>query len=121
MLKSRAKSVDEYIAAQPVAARPFLERLGNTIRKAIPDAEEVIAYNMPTYKLKGVSAMHFAGWKEYCSLYPANGGILAEFGDDLVPYEVVKSTIHFSFTKPLPVRLIARLAKFRAQQLAEGR
>jgi uncharacterized protein YdhG (YjbR/CyaY superfamily) len=121
MPKPQPKSVDEYIAAQTEATRPILERLRRTIRKALPDAEETIAYNIPTYKLNGVSAVHFAAWKEYCSLYPANDRIRAEFGNELAPYDVVKSTIHFPFTKPLPVRLIARIATFRAQELGKRR
>ena len=47
------KSVDEYIASQPEAVQGILKRVRSTIRKAVPEAEEVISYKIPTYKLPG--------------------------------------------------------------------
>jgi uncharacterized protein YdhG (YjbR/CyaY superfamily) len=112
-------SVDDYIAVQPEASRAVLEHLRNTIRKAVPASDEVISYKMPTYKLNGGTVLHFAGWKKYYSLYPATATVLAAFKDDLAPYEVVKSTIHFPLTQPVPVKLIERIAKFRAKEVTE--
>lgn len=71
MAKTDFKSVDEYIAAQPDAAQVVLERVRSTIRRALPGAEEVISYNMPTYKVHGRPVLYFAGWKQHYSLYPA--------------------------------------------------
>jgi len=112
-------SVDDYIAVQPEASRAVLEHLRNTIRKAVPASDEVISYKMPTYKLNGGTVLHFAGWKKYYSLYPATATVLAAFKDDLAPYEVVKSTIHFPLTQPVPVKLIERIAKFRGKEVIE--
>jgi uncharacterized protein YdhG (YjbR/CyaY superfamily) len=53
MAKSEIKSVTDYIAAQPAAARAALKRVRRTIRKAMPKAEEVISYSIPGYKLNG--------------------------------------------------------------------
>jgi uncharacterized protein YdhG (YjbR/CyaY superfamily) len=44
MPKTGFKSVDEYIASQPDAALDMLQRVRNTIRKAVPGGEEVISY-----------------------------------------------------------------------------
>jgi uncharacterized protein YdhG (YjbR/CyaY superfamily) len=52
MAKTDFKSVDEYIASQPETVQGVLERVRNTIRKALPGAEEVISYKIPTYKLQ---------------------------------------------------------------------
>ena len=46
-------SVDEYIAAQPVETQARLRELRAIIRQIVPDATEVISYDMPTYKLGG--------------------------------------------------------------------
>ncbi|MGA2569801.1 MAG: DUF1801 domain-containing protein [Terracidiphilus sp.] len=113
------KSVDEYIAAQPEAAQRALKRVRNTIRKAVPRAEETISYKMPTYKLDGERLMYFAGWKQHYSIYPATKKLLAALKDDLREHDVVKSTVRFPLDKPVPVRLIAKMAKFRARELAK--
>src|SRR5258708_968414 len=60
MAKTDFKSVDEYIASQPKAARVVLDRVRSTIRKAVPKAEEVISYQMPTYNMHGDRLIFFA-------------------------------------------------------------
>jgi uncharacterized protein YdhG (YjbR/CyaY superfamily) len=118
-MKAGFKSVDEYIASQPEALRPILERVRSTIRKAVPRADEVISYSMPAYKLHGRIVIYFAGWKEHCSLYPGNARVVEVFKDDLAPYEISKGTIRFPLSQPLPVKLIERIAKFRAKEVSD--
>jgi uncharacterized protein YdhG (YjbR/CyaY superfamily) len=117
--KINFKSVDEYIASQPEAAKGALRRVRSTIRKAVPGAEEVISYQIPTYTLNGLAVLYFAGWKQHYSLYPATDHVLAAFKDALAPYEVNKGTIRFPLSKPVPVTLIETIAKFRAKEVAE--
>ena len=116
MAKARFVSVDEYLAAQPEAARDVLKRVRSAIRKAIPAAEETISYQIPAYKLRGGRILYFAGWKRHYSLYPATARLLAEFKDELAVYEVEKGTIRFPLAGPVPVKLIERIAKFRATE-----
>jgi uncharacterized protein YdhG (YjbR/CyaY superfamily) len=119
MAKTQFKSVDDYIALQPEGVRGLLERVRGTIRRALPEAEEVISYQIPTYKLQGRAVIYFAGWKQHFSLYPASAQLVATLKDDLAPYEVEKGTIRFPLSEPVPVRLIGRIAKLRAQETAE--
>jgi uncharacterized protein YdhG (YjbR/CyaY superfamily) len=115
------KSVDEYIAAQEEGVQRVLKRVRATIRKALPDADEVISYSIPAYKLKGRIVVYFAGWKEHFSLYPVTGTLLEEFKDELAGYETSgKGTVRFPYTKP-PLALIERLTKFRAEEVATKR
>jgi uncharacterized protein YdhG (YjbR/CyaY superfamily) len=113
-------SIYEYIAAQPAPAQRVLERVRSTIRKAVPEAEEKISYNIPTLKLNGRTLLHFAGWKNFVSVYPANSRLVAEFGDEIAPYLVEKSTLRFPLDEPLPLKLIERIATFRASEIAGG-
>ncbi|MCI0572883.1 MAG: DUF1801 domain-containing protein [Myxococcaceae bacterium] len=119
MAKTDFKSVDEYIAMQPEAVQPVLERVRSTIRRAVPGAEELISYQIPAYKLPGGPVLYFAGWKQHYSLYPATDRLVEAFKDDLAPYEVAKGTIRFPLAQPVPVKLIERIAKFRAKENAE--
>ena len=121
MAKTDFKSVDEYIASQPEAVRGILRRVRNTIRKAVPGAEEVISYKIPTYKLHSGPVLYFAGWKQHYSLYPATERVVAAFKDELAPYEVTKGTIRFPLSESVPAKLIERIAKFRAKEVAERR
>lgn len=110
------KTIDEYIAAQPEAAKVALTRVREAIRAAIPHAAEAISYNIPTFKLGGKSVIHFAGWKEHYSIYPASAGLVSAFAEDLAPYHVNKGTIRFPLAKPVSMELIGRLAAFRARE-----
>ena len=119
MAKTDSKSVDEYIASQPKAAQGVLELVRNSIRKAVPNAEESISYKIPTYKLRGDPVIYFAGWKQHYSLYPATNHIVATFKDDLAAYEVKKGTIRLPLSQPVPAKLIKRIAKVRAKEVSE--
>ena len=112
-------SVDEYIASQPEAVRATLEHVRAAIRKALPGAEESISYNIPGVKLNGRGVLAWAGWKQHYSLYPAGPRLIAAFKDALAPYEYNdKGTIRFPLSQPVPVRLIADIARFRAKEVA---
>jgi uncharacterized protein YdhG (YjbR/CyaY superfamily) len=117
MTKTAFKSVDEYIASHSEVVQAVLERVRATVRKAVPAAEEVISYNMPAYKLRGASMLFFAGWKQHYSLYGASGPVVAAFKDELRGYEVKKGTIRFPLSEPVPVKLIAGIAKLCAKQV----
>jgi uncharacterized protein YdhG (YjbR/CyaY superfamily) len=119
MAKSDFKSVDEYIASQPEAVQGVLRRVRNSIRRAVPGAQEVISYKMPTYTLHGNRLLYFAVWKQHYSIYAATEQVVAAFHDELASYEVDKGTIRFPLSEPVPVKLIARIAKFRAKEVAE--
>jgi uncharacterized protein YdhG (YjbR/CyaY superfamily) len=117
--KTSFQSVDEYIASQPEAVRGTLRRVRSIIRGAVPHASEVISYRMPAYILHGRRLLHFAAWNHHYSIYAATEKVAAAFQGELAQYEVAKGAIRFPFSDPVPVKLIERIAKFRAQELAK--
>jgi uncharacterized protein YdhG (YjbR/CyaY superfamily) len=119
MAKTDFRSVDDYIATFPDDTQAILQRVRRTIRKAVPDADEVISYQIPGYKVRGARVIYFAGWKEHYSLYPVTDSTAKAFKEDLAPHEVIKATVRFSLAKPVPVTLIERIAKFRAKEAAD--
>ena len=119
MANTNFKSVDDYIATKPETVQAILERVRGTIRKAVPRAEEVISYQIPAYKLDGGAVIYFAGWKEHYSLYPASDRLVKAFKRDLAPYKISKGTIRFPLDEPVPAKLIADIAKFRAKETLE--
>src|SRR5256885_7626681 len=100
-LHGPAKTVDEYINALPADFRITLEKLRQAITKAAPNAEEIISYQIPTYKYKG-PLVHFAAFKDHCSLIVINKTILKTFEKELKNYKTTGTTIHFTTEKTLP-------------------
>jgi uncharacterized protein YdhG (YjbR/CyaY superfamily) len=118
MANTNFQSVDDYIDAQAPALRPVLERVRRVLLKALPDAEEVISYQIPAYRLHGRVALYFAGWKEHYSIYPASDAMVAAFEGELDTYRASKGTLRFPLAEPVPAKLITRIARFRAEELA---
>ncbi len=118
MAKTDFKTVDDYIAAFPQDVQSVLEKVRGTIRKAVPGVEEVISYQMPTFKSHG-SVFILGGWKQHYSLYPWTESLLEAFGEQLEVYDVgEKGTLRFPYDQPVPVRLIAAMSKHRATENA---
>ena len=85
MAKGRAASIDEYIGWQPKSVQAVLERVRQTIQKAVPAAEETISYSMPAFRFHGRVMMFFAAWQEHYSIYPSNPRLVAAFRKELTP------------------------------------
>jgi uncharacterized protein YdhG (YjbR/CyaY superfamily) len=116
---SKNEAVDAYLAMQPAGTRRVLEKVRATLRKALPGAEEVISYKIPAYRLAGGIVIYFAGWKQHYALYPVTAPLIAAFKDELAPYELSnKGTVRFPLDAPIPARLITRIAKYRAHEVA---
>lgn len=111
------KTVDEYLSTFPAGTKKMLKELRQTIRKAAPEAEEVISYNMPAYKQFG-ALVYFAGYKGHIGFYPVSSAI-KEFEKELSVYEGSKGTVRFPLDKPLPLKLITRMVKYRIKQNKE--
>jgi len=120
MANTDFKSVDEYIATKPKSLQTILRRVRSIVRKAVPGAEEKVSYQIPAYRLNGKLFLFFAGWKEHYSLYPASDRLVAAFKKELAPYKLSKGTIRFPQSEPIPAKLIERIVKFRAKEVAES-
>jgi len=117
MDSSKPTNIDAYIARFPKDVQRILEQLRTTIRKAAPDAEEAISYQMPTFRLKG-NLVHFAAYKNHIGFYPTPSGI-EKFKKELSVYEGAKGSVKFPIDKPLPFDLISEIVKFRVQENLE--
>src|SRR5215475_13252811 len=113
--KQRIKfsTVDEYIAAQPAANRPKLQQLRDTIKKAAPEAEELISYQIPAYKYHGM-LIYFAAFPNHFGIYPYKE-TNNQLKEKLKPYLSGKATIRFDVDKPLPLKLITEFVRYRVK------
>jgi len=117
MAKTAYESVAQYLLAQPPELRALLEKVRTVIRKALPEAEEIISYQIPAYKWQGKPVLYFAGWKEHFSLYPASAALVKALSARLGGVEISKGTLRFPLTGKLPTKLISDIARFRASEV----
>ncbi len=100
-------SVDEYLAQQPEDVRPELEQMRNILGNALPDAEERIAWSMPTY-WQGRNLIHFAAAKHHIGLYPGDAAV-RHFKDELGRYVSSKGSIQIPYGA-IDADLVTRIA-----------
>ena len=104
------ETIDEYIAAQQEKAQPYLREIREVIREALPEAEERISWSMPTFR-KGHNIIQFAAHKNHIGLYAGTEAV-KEFEERLKDYKTSKGTVHLRYDKPLPLELIADIARW---------
>lgn len=106
-------SVDEYIAGFEPVMQDYMHQIRKAIRESAPQAEEVISYGMPAYKLNG-PLVYFAANKNHLGFYPAGTSTVNEF--QKAGYDVTKGSVHFPYTQPLPLDLIKEMVKYRVEE-----
>jgi len=113
-----AKDIDEYIDRFPEDVQNVLHKIRALINEVVPDAEEKISYQIPTFTLNGSYLIYFAGFKNHVSVYPAPRGT-APFKKELAAYEGGKGTVRFPLDQPIPYGLIKRIVKFKVKENKE--
>jgi uncharacterized protein YdhG (YjbR/CyaY superfamily) len=113
--KMKFESVDEYINSFPRDIQQILKSVRKAIATAVPEAEEVISYQIPAFNDKGWIFYYSAYQNHYSLSCPPPFTVFDEFKKELEPYEVSKSAIKFPFDKPVPTKLITAMAAFRAK------
>ena len=102
---------DAYIAAAPEPFQPSLRRLRALLSGALPEAEEIVAYNMPGFRIGGSVVASYAAFSKQCGLYVLPGAISAHAEEiAAVGLKATKTGITFSPRKPIPDDLVQRLA-----------
>jgi uncharacterized protein YdhG (YjbR/CyaY superfamily) len=117
-MRSPVSSVDEYLNRLPDDQAEALAKLREAIKAAAPKVEEVISYMIPTYKYKG-ALVHFAAFKNHCSYFVINKSILKKFENELKPFKVSGTSIHFTPNNLIPSSLVKKIVKIRMQENEE--
>jgi uncharacterized protein YdhG (YjbR/CyaY superfamily) len=117
--RSKARSIDEYIAEFPPETQNALEEVRALISETAPDATETISYAIPTFALNGKHLVHFAGYAKHVGFYPVPSAMDA-FKEELEPYRSGKGSAQFPLGQPLPTGLIRRIVEFRVTELTGG-
>lgn len=113
--KAVPDTIDEYIAGFPAGIQQLLEQVRATIKKAAPEAEETISYAMPAFRYQGKGLVYFSAFKEHIGFYPIPSGMKA-FKKELSSYKTGKGSVQFPLDKPMPLKLITDIVKFRVKE-----
>lgn len=114
MLERKPKDIDEYIAAFPEDVQKILEQVRSTIQKAAPGAVEKISYGMPAFTIDGKNLVYFAAYEKHIGFYAAPTAH-EEFKKEFSKYKTGKGSVQFPIDQPMPLKLIARIIKFKLQ------
>jgi uncharacterized protein YdhG (YjbR/CyaY superfamily) len=108
------KAVTDIIDAAAPKARTILRRIRALVRKAAPEAEEVISYGMPSFRGRRI-IIHYAAFSEHIGIFPPLRDEPALL-KALAPYAGPKGNLRFPLDEPMPWPLIERLVKARVKQ-----
>ena len=79
-MKSKPRTIDEYLISVNADQRVALEKLRKTIRTVAPGVEECISYGIPAFRVNGRSLVFFGAWANHCSFSPGSFRTLKNFG-----------------------------------------
>ena len=108
-------NIDQYIAQFPDEVKQQLKEIRKIIKEAAPEAVELMAYGMPSYKTHGKPLVYFAGYKNHIGFYATPSGH-EQFAKELSQYKQGKGSVQFPMDQPMPYDLIKRIVAFRVKE-----
>lgn len=120
MAKTDFKTIDEYHSTFPSEVQERMEQIRKTIKEVVPEAEEVISYQIPAFIYKGYLIYYSAYAKHISLASPWSEAFLKEFEPELKELKVTKSAIQFPAKDELPLDLIKRMVAFRKKEQQAG-
>jgi uncharacterized protein YdhG (YjbR/CyaY superfamily) len=112
------EEVDVYLSGLEEPKRGTLQTLRRTILEVLPEADEVISYGLPAFRVDGHTVAGFAAFKDHLSYLPFSGAVLGRLTGELEGYEMTKSSLHFAVDRPLPTALVQKLIDVRLAEVS---
>ena len=115
-----AHPVDDHLARFTGAQAKALQTTRERIAAALPGAEQVIAYGMPTFKVDGVAVVGFDGFKAHNSLFPYSGGVVALVAEARPDRRSARAPSSSRSPRRSPAALLKRVIALRIDEINEG-
>lgn len=116
--KTKFSTVEAYIAAFPENIQSRLQQIRQVIKANAPEAEELISYNIPAFKLHGM-LIFYSAYTNHISISIPPSKVYEVFKNELSVYKVSKSAIQLPLNQPIPLELIGGMTKFRVKENTE--
>ena len=117
MAKTDYKTINEYHQAFPKEIQERMQDIRELVHKIAQEAEEVISYQIPAFKIGKNFLIYYSAYAKHISLSnPWSEALLTEFESELKGLKVTKSAIQLPNDKSLPLDFIERLLKFRKKE-----
>ncbi len=116
MAITKKSAVHVIYSKAPLPHRKTMLAMRKTILSIIPEAEEVVSYGMPAFKVNGNVVAGILHAKNHVGYYPFSGSIVKLFSQELKNYSTTKSAIHVPVDKPLSKTLLKKLIRARISQ-----
>ena len=114
-MNTKPTTVDEYIKSFPKPTQVLLKQVRAVIKENAPEAEELIGYGMPGYKLNKKPLVYFAGYEKHIGFYATPNGH-EKFAKELSKYKQGKGSVQFPIEEPMPLALIKKIVVFRVKE-----
>jgi uncharacterized protein YdhG (YjbR/CyaY superfamily) len=111
--------IDQYIAQHEGEIRNHLIQIQEIFASVFPDAQQVIRYKMPTFRVNDNDVVYFAAYKKHISLMPTPYTI-EHFAHKLKDYKTTNHAIQFQNDQPLPASLIKEIALWNKKAVEQG-
>ena len=114
--KKEIKTFEDYKMEYPPEIQRMLEKIRMAVKRVVPETKERISYNMPSFWFHG-NLIYYGAFKNHIGFYPASKTVFEKFKDELKTYKQSgKGTVQFPYDKPIPLKLIRKIAKLRADE-----
>ena len=116
----RMTVIDDHLKKFDGEQRAALLATRDTIAAALPGADQVLNYGMPTFSVDGVSVVGFDGFRAHNSLFPYSTGVVSWISAENPELPTSKGAIRFPMDKPIPARLLKRVIKQRIAEINDS-
>jgi uncharacterized protein YdhG (YjbR/CyaY superfamily) len=116
-----AQEIDEYLKGLDEPKRSTLDQLRRDILAAASDAEQVISYGVPGFKVAGKTIAGFAAFKNHLSYLAHSGSVFPQLDRELAGYEKSSGALRFPIDQPLPGDLVQKLVAVRMREAFPSR
>jgi uncharacterized protein YdhG (YjbR/CyaY superfamily) len=106
-------SVKKFYSSAPLPHRKTMLEMRSRILEIVPNADEVVSYGMPAFKVDGTVVAGLLANKNHIGYYPFSGSILKLFPEELANFKTTLSAIHVPVEKPLSKTLLRKLIRAR--------
>ncbi|MFM6980752.1 MAG: iron chaperone [Micrococcales bacterium] len=117
-----AEVITAHFAKFDSPKRETLEEMRKRILEIVPEAEQTIKYNMPTFTMNGKAFACLDGFKNHLGYFPYSGQITKQVAEELkaVGYKFSDGGIQFKIDEPIAMPLLKKLIALRLREIAES-